>query len=442
MALGRKQGGGGLDISGVGKQRVRLSGGDARGGSGLRVPNSNDRKPHGGRRGRQASSRRKGSYVGGVDRKRGSRVPRKTLGIIAAVMIGAILLAVGVGYLVYQQTVRNALKPELDTQSLSAVLSQPSSDDEASWSVLVKTNAASAESGRGEVEDLALVYADSNNKTLSFLWIPINSRVYLDGYGYRTVAESFSLLQESGLVSSVSKLGDVSISHYMEINDAGLSRFEEDLAPLDIDEATADRESLVSAICKRICGSSSEQISEMAGFFTSCFATDMDSASASSTFSSLQGLDVSSDLYQADAPVESDSSTGSQYVSLNADTWNSMVARVRTGQSPVASKKELSQYEAMRGSSTVDIWNGVGVSGIASDCSTELKKLGWKIGKTGNAAQFVYKETLVVYNDTKNRKLAELVVSDLGQGRVVRGAARYSFTGDVLVVLGSDYRPY
>lgn len=421
---------------------MRLSGGDAKGGPGLQVPASHGKGSRSGAPRRKTSSRKRGDYVGGGEGARTSRVPRRTLLILVAIMIGAVLLAVGVGYFVYQQTVRNALKPELDSQSLSAALTQESSSEDASWSVLVRTDAASAESGRGNVEDLALVYADSNNKTVSFLWIPTDTRVYLDGYGYRTVAESFSLLEESGLVSSVSKLGDVSVSHYMEVNDAGLARFEEDLAPIEADTKTASREELVSAICKRICGSSSEQISEMAGFFTDCFATDMDSSSASSLFSSLQGLDVSSDLYQADAPVESQSGDGGSYVSLNADSWNSMVARVRTGQSPVASKKELSQYEAMRSSSVVDIWNGVGVSGIASDCSDELKKLGWKIGKTGNAAQFVYKETLVVYNDTKDRKLAELVVSDLGQGRVVRSAARYSFTGDVLVVLGSDYRPY
>lgn len=426
----------------MGKHHVRLSGGDAKGGPGLQVPASHGKRARSGAPRRKASSRKRGDYVGGAEGARTSRVPRRTLLILVAIMVGAVLLAVGVGYFVYQQTVRNALKPELDSQSLSAALTQESSSEDASWSVLVRTDAASAESGRGNVEDLALVYADSNNKTVSFLWIPTDTRVYLDGYGYRTVAESFSLLEESGLVSSVSKLGDVSVSHYMEVNDAGLARFEEDLAPIEADTKTAGREELVSAICKRICGSSSEQISQMAGFFTDCFATDLDSSSASSLFSSLQGLDVSSDLYQADAPVESQSGDEGSYVSLNADSWNSMVARVRTGQSPVASKKELSQYEAMRSSSVVDIWNGVGVSGIASDCSDELKKLGWKIGKTGNAAQFVYKETLVVYNDTKDRKLAELVVSDLGQGRVVRSAARYSFTGDVLVVLGSDYRPY
>lgn len=440
MASGRKRGNG-LDISSVGKNRVKLSGGDMKRQPGLSAGAPANRNAAG-HRGRRRASRRGDGYVGGGEGKRGNRLPRRTLLIIAAVMVGAILLAVGVGYLVYQQTVRNALKPDLDTQALSGVLAQDTSADEAQWSVLAKTDASSAEAGRGDLQQLALVYTDPDNKTATFLWIPTDTRVYLDGYGYRTVGDGFSLLGESGLVSSVAKLGDVTISHYMEVNDAGLARFEEDLSPLEADVRTADRESLASALCKRIFGSSSEQISAVAGFFTSCFATDMDTGTASSLFSSLQGLDVSSDLYQASAPVKSQSEDGGSYTELDADSWNSMVARVRTGQSPTAGKKELKQYETLRSSSVVDIWNGVGVSGIASDCSTELKKLGWKIGKTGNAAQFVYKETLVVYNDTKNRKLAELVVSDLGQGRVVRGAARYSFTGDVLVVLGSDYRPY
>ena len=48
----------------------------------------------------------------------------------------------------------------------------------------------------------------------------------------------------------------------------------------------------------------------------------------------------------------------------------------------------------------------------------------------------------MVYKDDGEKSLAELLVSDLGQGRVVRSAARYSFEGDVLVVVGKDYQPY
>ena len=72
----------------------------------------------------------------------------------------------------------------------------------------------------------------------------------------------------------------------------------------------------------------------------------------------------------------------------------------------------------------------------------ELEQQGWKSGSSGNASQFVYEETLVVYKDSAHKSAAQLLVSDLGQGRVVNSAARYSFSGDVLVVVGKNYKPY
>ena len=47
-----------------------------------------------------------------------------------------------------------------------------------------------------------------------------------------------------------------------------------------------------------------------------------------------------------------------------------------------------------------------------------------------------------MYKDSAHKSAAQLLVSDLGQGRVVNSAARYSFSGDVLVVVGKNYKPY
>lgn len=60
----------------------------------------------------------------------------------------------------------------------------------------------------------------------------------------------------------------------------------------------------------------------------------------------------------------------------------------------------------------------------------------------GNANQFVYDETFVVFKDTDDEAAARLLAADLGQGRVVRSYARYSYEGNLLVVIGKDYKPY
>ena len=444
MAFGKRQQGG-LDLSGVGKKCINLPGGDSKSRSGLQILSQEGS----GRPARGASAaarrsatkhRRKGNYVG--DSGSGGGIPRKTLAIVVSVVVGALVLAIAVGVLVYQQTVKNALKSSIDTGALSTVLTAPASSDKPYWTVLVKTDASSAEAGRGEVTALAAVYADPENKSVSFLWIPVDTRVYIDGYGYHMIKDAFSLQGETGIVSAVQRIAGITTAHYIEFNDAGLERFEDDLAPLGVDASSASRSQLVSAICKRVFGSSSEQLSSVGDALTTCAATDLSSSDAASCFQGLQGMDTDSDVYQVDAPSSSETQNGVAYSILDTDSWNTIITRTESGLSPVASKKELSTYQAMRSSSTVEIWNGVGVSGVANDCKNELKKLGWNIGKTGNAAQFVYTETLVVYKEDKDKDLADLLVSDLGQGRAVLSAARYNFTGDVLVVIGKDYQPY
>lgn len=123
---------------------------------------------------------------------------RKTL--LTAVIVGviALALATAVGVLVYQQTARNALKPVLDTQTISQQLTPVESSDELFWSVLVHTDASSAEEGRGALVDLALVCVDPDNVTLSFFWIPVNTRVYIDGTGYSKIEDAFADAHESG----------------------------------------------------------------------------------------------------------------------------------------------------------------------------------------------------------------------------------------------------
>jgi LCP family protein required for cell wall assembly len=86
---------------------------------------------------------------------------------------------------------------------------------------------------------------------------------------------------------------------------------------------------------------------------------------------------------------------------------------------------------------TVTIRNGAGIEGCATGTSDILKGKGYPVGEVGNANQFVYDETLVVYKT--DRAAAVQVASDLPKGRVVESRGMYAFTTDVLVVVGKDY---
>lgn len=87
---------------------------------------------------------------------------------------------------------------------------------------------------------------------------------------------------------------------------------------------------------------------------------------------------------------------------------------------------------------TITIRNGAGLSGVAAECAGILKSAGYPVGDVGNANQFVYDKTLVVYNG-EDKGAAERVAADLPYADIVQSRGMYSFTTRILVVVGKDW---
>jgi hypothetical protein len=87
---------------------------------------------------------------------------------------------------------------------------------------------------------------------------------------------------------------------------------------------------------------------------------------------------------------------------------------------------------------SVTVRNGAGIEGVAAEAAELLTGAGFTVGEVGNADQFVYEETLVVYSGD-DRSGADLIASQLDRGRVVQSRGMYSFNTDVLVVVGKDW---
>lgn len=90
-----------------------------------------------------------------------------------------------------------------------------------------------------------------------------------------------------------------------------------------------------------------------------------------------------------------------------------------------------------RSTISVSVRNGAGIDGCAAATGDTLANLGYSVAEVGNANQFVYDDTLVVY--ALDRAAAERVARDLPKARVVESRGMYSFATDVLVVVGKDY---
>ena len=93
--------------------------------------------------------------------------------------------------------------------------------------------------------------------------------------------------------------------------------------------------------------------------------------------------------------------------------------------------------EVPRSTISVTIRNGAGIEGCASATSDILSGLGYAVAGVGNANQFVYEETLVVYKS--DRAAAVQISSELPKAKVVESRGMYEFDTDILVVVGKDY---
>ncbi|MFA5844880.1 MAG: LCP family protein [Coriobacteriia bacterium] len=87
---------------------------------------------------------------------------------------------------------------------------------------------------------------------------------------------------------------------------------------------------------------------------------------------------------------------------------------------------------------TVTVRNGAGISGVGKEAASVLEQAGYRVVEVGNANQFVYANTLIVFQH--DAPSATMVSRALGVGETVESRGMYAFTTDVLVVVGKDWR--
>jgi LCP family protein required for cell wall assembly len=91
------------------------------------------------------------------------------------------------------------------------------------------------------------------------------------------------------------------------------------------------------------------------------------------------------------------------------------------------------------GDYVIDVRNGYGIQGSATSVSDMLVLAGYRRGEIGNANSYVYDTTYVVYKDEAHKAVAEDIRKRLGYGRIIDSLGQYTFSGDILVVVGGDF---
>jgi len=79
---------------------------------------------------------------------------------------------------------------------------------------------------------------------------------------------------------------------------------------------------------------------------------------------------------------------------------------------------------------------------MAAGLAKTLEGEGYQVGPVGNTGDgIIYPETLIVYKDEAMRPAARAISGEMGGGRIINGGDFYSFSTDVLVIIGRDWMP-
>lgn len=251
----------------------------------------------------------------------------------------------------------------------------------------------------------------------------------------------------SALMKSVTSLTGLRIAHYVEVDVGALAealgqtRQASDATETPSEEPSSSGRVQVSlerfVVCSITYAGKGSGISatlatpSLARKLGGHVASDLGSAELSAALTRLGQDAATAKLDLAIAPVES---LDRRWV-VSRTATRQLAERMLAGK-PFGQVDAAVQRIAPAGVS-VTVHNGAGREGVAAEAARILTREGYRVGPVGNANQFVYDRTLVVYQ--KKRPAAEAVASDLGRGSIVASRGMYSFGTDVLVIVGKDW---
>lgn len=352
-------------------------------------------------------------------------------------------------------------------------------------------------------DSIMLTRIDPQNKKVTLVSIHRDTLVDMGTYGQNKINAAHAIGGASLAVETVSEFAGVDISHYAEINfdgfkeivdalggvevdvpmeidddmagghlDAGLQTLDGDQALIlcrarhayddygDGDSYRAANQRLVlSAIAKKLLSSDvatmANTISSLSGYVT----TDLEISDIIGIAQTMQGLDPDNDIYSAMEPTTSEYIGGVWYEITDVDAWKKMMTRVDQGLPPTEedvvddasgtvlastgsgarASSSSSESSSTRKSGSVAVRNGNGIAGAGAKAAERLEALGYHNVDAGNAENYDYAKTIVVYREEGQADEAQEIADALGASVVKLNDGTYVFDTGFLVVLGADW---
>lgn len=322
-------------------------------------------------------------------------------------------------------------------------------------------------------------------------------------YGDQKVNAAHFLGGPALAVQTVSELAGVPIAHYAEINFDGFCEVVDTLGgievdvPVEIDDGeaggyvaqglqtldgnsaltlcrsrhayddfgegdnyrAANQRLVLAAIAEKLLSSDIGTIASTATAISKCITTDMSVTDIVAVAQSMHGMNAAEDIYSGVIPAPSAMIGDTWYDLVDEEEWKAMMARVDAGLPPNtediideatgtimantgnAFDSETGEARAVNADAAISLRNGNGITGITEQAAKLLRKIGYSDFDTGNANDFSYAKTVIVYKDSSSANDAKMIAKALGAGTAQQDDGEYLFESDVLVVLGSDFQP-
>jgi len=221
----------------------------------------------------------------------------------------------------------------------------------------------------------------------------------------------------------------------------------------------ANQRTFLQALAKQVLAADPVTIAGSVTTMAQISFTNFDALELVSIASSMQGLQES-DIHTYTVPSYGETKDEISYEMTYTAQWQQLMAAIDAGELPDVDDVQAGvipdSYKPKQravtdnigadaaaavttGDYLVAVRNGWGIAGAATAVSDMLALAGYRQGEIGNTNASVYDETLIVYNKDAVEAAANDIRTRLGYGRVIFSES-YSFEGDVLVVVGGDFK--
>ena len=433
-------------------------------------------------------------------RKQKSR--RKRLAVILCTILAVIVIGGGAAAFGYVSFLNNQFHSGIeDMDALRESLVTSTSDEDPFYVLLMGTDGRPGEDTYRS-DSILLARVDVPQKQVVLVSIPRDTYTYIEGVGSAKINAAHAYGGAAGAVKAIEDFAGVEISHYAEINFEGFKDLVDALGGVEVDvpieindvdaggsvakglqtldgehalifcrsratvigdyQRQANQRIFLQALASKVLASDPATMMASINSIAKTVSTDMDSGEIYSIASNLRGM-THENIYTYTVPSTTGWVDDQSVVLPDEAAWQEMMSIIDSGGLPesqvwdiageipdaynsaakldgtVQGNSSSSSSGVNRGSYSITVRNGGGIEGSASEVADKIEDAGFTISDTGNAQQFVYDDTLIIYEDEADLPVVNDLIALLGTGTAVESAGRYSFEGDLMVVVGSDW---